>query len=55
MGLLDARITVLAAGTPGEYMDVINAYAQPHGKGRLRPFWMEQNLVIGGGPTSKAL
>jgi hypothetical protein len=55
MRLSDTRIIVLAAGMPGEYTNVINAYAQPHGKGRLRPFWMEQNLVIGGGLTSKAL
>ena len=39
MRLLDSRITVLAAGMPGEDMNVINAYAQPHGKGRLRPFF----------------
>lgn len=55
MRLLDTRITVVAAGMPGEDLNVINAYAQPHGKGRLRPFLMEQNIVIGGGPTPKAL
>jgi hypothetical protein len=55
MRLLDSRITALAAGMPGEDMNVINAYAQPHGKGRLRLFSIEQNIVIGGGPTSKAL
>jgi hypothetical protein len=39
MRLLDTRITVLAAGRPGEYTNVINAYAQPHGKGQTAPIF----------------